>query len=111
MKFLLISRHTNGAEIPENEREQNLQEMGEWIALLRPALAMPIRGGRIVSANSIEQYGGDIGGAIVYEADSLDHAVALAKKSPGLKHGFTHEVFPEISLSQAAHANVSDQAR
>jgi hypothetical protein len=62
MKFLLISRHTNGAEIPENEREQNLQEMGEWIALLKPALAMPIRGGRIVSANSIEQYGGDIGG-------------------------------------------------
>src|SRR5450755_1330896 len=34
MKFLLISRHANGAEIPENEREQNLQEMGEWIAML-----------------------------------------------------------------------------
>ena len=55
MKFLLISRHTNGAEIPENEREQNLQEMGEWIALLKPTLAMPIRGGTIVTANSVEQ--------------------------------------------------------
>jgi hypothetical protein len=110
MRYLLISRHTNGAEIPESERDQNLQEMGEWIALLRPTLAMPIRGGRIVSADSIEQYRGDIGGAIVYEADSLDHALALAKQSPGLKHGFTHEVFPEISLSQAAHENVSDQA-
>jgi hypothetical protein len=111
MKFLLISRHTNGAEIPENERGQNLQEMGEWIALLKPTLAMPIRGGTTVTANSVEQYGGDIGGAIAYEADSLDHAVALAKKSPGLKHGFTHEVFLEISLSQAAHENVSDHAR
>jgi hypothetical protein len=110
MKFLLISRHTNGTEIPENEREQNLQEMGEWIALLKPTLAMPIRGGTIVTANSVDAYSGDIGGAIAYEADSLDHAVALAKRSPGLKHGFTHEVFPEISLSQAAHEKVSDQA-
>ena len=58
----------------------------------------------------LNKYSGDIGGAIVYEADSLDHAVALAKRSPGLKHGFTHEVFPEISLSQAAHEKVSDQA-
>lgn len=110
MKFLLISRHTNGAEIPENEREQNLQEMGEWIALLNPTLAMPIRGGTTVTANNIEPYSGDIGGAIVYEADSVEHAVALAKRSPGLKHGFTHEVFPEISLGQAAHVTVSGQA-
>ncbi len=110
MKFILISRHTNGAAIPETEREQNLQEMGEWIALLKPSLAMPIRGGTTVTANSVTQYGGDIGGAIVYEADSIDHAVALAKRSPGLKHGFTHEVFPEIPLGQAAHAKVPDQA-
>ncbi len=110
MKFILISRHTNGAEIPENERDQNLQEMGEWIGLLKPTLAMPIRGGAIVTASGVEQYRGDIGGAIVYEADSLAHAVTLAARSPGLKHGFTHEVFPEISLDQAAHEKVSDQA-
>lgn len=110
MKFLLISRHTNGSEIPVNERERNLQEMGDWIALLKPTLAMPIRGGTTVTATNVEQYSGDIGGALVYEADSLDHAVALAGKSPGLKYGFTHEVFPEISLSQAIHEKVSDQA-
>ena len=107
MKFILISRHTNGAEIPESEREQNMREMGEWISLLKPTLAMPIRGGAVVTAESVQQYSGDVGGAIVYEADSLDHAVELAKRSPGLKHGFTHEVFPEISLSQAAHEKVS----
>jgi hypothetical protein len=110
MKFILISRHTNGATIPASEREQNLQEMGEWIALLKPMLAMPIRGGTIVTANSVAHYEGDIGGAIVYEADSLDDAVALAKRSPGLKHGFAHEVFPEISLGQAALEKVSDHA-
>jgi len=111
MKFLLISRHTNGAEIPESEREQNLQEMGEWIALLQPTLAMPIRGGAVVTASRVEPYKGDIGGAIAFEADSLEHAVTLAKRSPGLKHGFTHEVFPEISLNQAAHEKTSDRAQ
>jgi hypothetical protein len=84
--------------------------MGEWITLLKPTLAMPIRGGAVVTANSVQQYNGDIGGAIVYEADSLDHAVELAKGSPGLKYGLTHEVFAEISLSQAAHEKVSGQA-
>lgn len=110
MKFVLISRHPNGAEVPEHAREQNLQELGEWIALLKPTLAMPIRSGTVITANSVERYSGDIGGAIVYEADSLEDAVALAKKSPGLKHGFTHEVFPETPLSQAAYEKVSDQA-
>ena len=109
MKFILISRHTGGAEIPDRERERNLQEMGEWISLLKPVLAMPIRGGASVTAGAVQPYGGDIGGAIVYEADSLDHAVALAAKSPGLKHGFTHEVLPEISLDLAARAQVSNQ--
>ena len=101
MKFILISRHPNGAEIPESEREQNLKDMGEWIALLKPELAMPIRGGTSVTAKAIVEYSGDIGGALVYEADHLEHAVALAKKSPGLKYGFTHDVFPEISMSHA----------
>ena len=110
MKFILISRHTNGTEIPEGERDQNTQEMGEWITLLKPTLAMPIRGGAVVTVSSVKQYSGDIGGAIVYEADSLEHAVELAKKSPGLKYGFTHEVFPETSLVQAAHEKVSVQA-
>jgi hypothetical protein len=103
MKFILISRHTNGAEIPASEREQNLKDMGEWIALLKPALAMPIRGGTSVTADGAEAYQGDVGGVIVYEADNMDQAVSLARKSPGLKYGFTHQVFPEISLDQAAH--------
>jgi hypothetical protein len=103
MKFILISRHTNGAEIPVNERESNLKDMGEWIALLKPTLALPIRGGSSVTANGVDDYRGDVGGIIVYEADNIDQAVVLAQESPGLKFGFTHEVFPEISLNQAAH--------
>jgi hypothetical protein len=107
MRFILISRHTNGAEVPAAEREQNLRDMGEWIALLKPSAAMPTRGGKSVTATSVDKYAGDIGGVIVFEADSLEQAVALARRSPGLKFGFTHEVLPEISLADAARDDVS----
>lgn len=106
MKFVLISRHTNGADIPESEREQNLKDMGEWIALLKPEVAMPIRGGTCVTAKRTEKYTGDIGGVLIYEAANLEEAVALAQRSPGLKYGFTHEVLPEISMSEAASTPV-----
>jgi hypothetical protein len=107
MRFVLISRHTNGAEVPEAERAQNLKDMGEWVTLLKPAMAMPTRGGRIATAAGVEDYRGDIGGVIVFEADSLDHAVELARKSPGLRFGFTHEVLPVLSMEQAAAQNTN----
>jgi hypothetical protein len=102
MKFVLLSRHTDGSAVPESESAQNLKDMGEWISLLNATVAMPIRGGKTVSAKNVKDYLGDLGGLLIFEADSLDQAVALAKKSPGLRYGFTHEVFPEISLDQAA---------
>ena len=106
MKFVLISRHTDGAEIPESERDKNLKEMGEWIGMLKPEIAMPIRGGKSVTAKKTDEYGGDIGGIIIYEAESLEKAIALAQKSPGLKFGFTHEVLPEVSMAQASKEKV-----
>ncbi len=102
MRFILLSRHTGGSSVPENEIEQNLKDMGDWVSMLKATIAMPIRGGKTVSADDVQDYVGDLGGLLIFEADDLDQAVALAKRSPGLKYGFTHEVFPEISLEEAA---------
>ncbi len=102
MKFILLSRHTDGSSVPENEVAQNLKDMGEWILLLKATVAMPIRGGKTVSAKNVKDYVGDLGGLLIFEAENLDQAVALTKKSPGLRYGFTHEVFPEIALQEAA---------
>ena len=102
MKFILLSRHNDGSSVPEKEVAQNLKDMGEWIGLLKATVAMPIRGGKTVSARNVKDYEGDLGGLLIFEAENLDLAVALAMKSPGLKYGFTHEVFPEISLQEAA---------
>lgn len=104
MKFILLSRHTDGSSVPESEAARNLEDMGKWISQLKATVAMPIRGGKSVSAKGVEDYAGDLGGLLIFEAGDLDQAVTLARKSPGLKFGFTHEVFPEISLEDAAKA-------
>jgi hypothetical protein len=103
MRFVLISRHTGGSDIPKNEGDQNLKDMGAWLALLKANVAMPIRGGKSITSRKVEEYAGDVGGVIIYEAEDLEQAVALAKRSPGLKYGFTHEVFPEVQMGIPAN--------
>ena len=101
MKFILISRHTGGREIPESENEQMMKNLGEWVALLK-ADAMPIRGGKSVTSKTVEDYRGDVSGVLIFEAENIDQAVVLVKRSPGLKYGWTHDVFPEIPLSSVS---------
>jgi hypothetical protein len=98
VKYVLISRHTGGREIPESEREQNLRDLTEWMTLLKAEVAVPIRGGKSITAKKVEEYEGDVGGVIIFEAEDIDQAVLLARKSPGLKYGFTHDVFPEAPM-------------
>lgn len=102
MKIVLISRHTGGRVPTEKEGEQLMKDLGAWLASLKNPSAIPIRGGKTVTSNNIADYVGDIGGVIIFEADNLDEAANQAQKSPGLKFGWTHEVFPEISMESAA---------
>lgn len=102
MKFVLLSRHTSGSSVPESEAAQNLEALEKWVSLLKASVVIPIRGGKTVSASHVDAYVGDVGGLLIFEADDIEQAVALARQSPGLKYGFLHDVFPEISLDEAA---------
>ncbi len=99
MKFVLISRHTGGREVPDGENEQMMKDLAEWVSLLKAQIAMPIRGGKSISAEKVEEYTGDVGGVLIFEAENLGQAIQLAQKSPGLKYGFTHDVFPEAQMA------------
>lgn len=98
MKFLLLSRHTGGREVPENEREQNGKDLMEWWSLLKASTALPVSGGKSVTSESTEEYEGEVEGMLIFEAESLDQAVEMAKKSPGLKYGWTHDVLQEMTM-------------
>ena len=98
MKFLLLSRHTSSREVPENEREQNVKDLKEWWSLLNASTALPVQGGKSITSKSTEDYNGDVKGMLVFEAESIDEAVEKAKKSPGLKYGWTHDVLMELPV-------------
>ena len=99
MKFLLLSRHTGSQEIPLQDREKNVQDMMQWFGLLKASTAMPINGGRSITSETTEDYQGVVKVMLVFEADSIEQAVALARQSPGLKYGWTHDVLPEMPLN------------
>jgi hypothetical protein len=98
MKFLLISRHTGGKQVPDNEKEQNIKDLNEWITLLNATAALPVKGGKSVTAEGTSNYEGNIEGALMFEAETMDEAVAKAKKSPGLKYGWTHDLLKELAF-------------
>src|ERR1017187_5662898 len=98
MKFLLVSRHTGGREVPEKESEQLIKDLKEWLALLNASRALPVHGGKSITSQITEEYRGEVEGMVVFEAESIDEAVAKAKKSPGLKYGWTHDVLKEKPL-------------
>jgi len=102
MKFVLISRHTGNQEVPDNEKEQMMNDLGAWVGLLNAEVALPIRGGKSVTAKKVEEYAGDVGGVLIFDAESVEQAVSLASKSPGLKYGYTHDVFPEAPMGPSA---------
>ena len=98
MKFLLLSRHTGGQEVPENEREQNVKDLMEWFALLKATTTLPVHGGKSITSQITEEYRGEVKGMLVFEASSIDEAIDMARKSPGLKYGWTHDLLVEMAL-------------
>lgn len=102
MKFVLISRHTGGREPTPEEGAQLMQDLGAWLGALSNPTAIAIRGGKSVTAGGVADYVGDVGGVILFDAADLAEATRQAQKSPGLKFGWTHEIFPEITMKSAA---------
>ena len=52
--------------------------------------------GKIVSAEQVEEYAGNMRGASIIEANSFTEAIEIARKSPTIKYGGTVEIFEEF---------------
>ena len=90
MKFILVSHR--GADVPEDQREGNLKAWLDRMGMLNAELTVQVGGGKTVSSTGVRDYKGDVGGASILEAESLEEAVEIAKRSPGLPHGWTFDV-------------------
>ena len=98
MKFLLISNHTGGMEVLENDKELHLKAFGEWLQMINPIAALPVHGGVTITSKTVEEYKGGVAGALLFEASSLEEAIEKTQKSPGLKYGWTHDVLKEMPM-------------
>lgn len=98
MKFSLISNHSGGIEVPENEKETHMKAFVEWLQMIKPSVALPLHGGVSITSKAVEEYRGGVSGVLVFEADSLEEAVEKTQKSPGLKYGWTHDVLKEMPM-------------
>lgn len=102
-KYALIY-HGGGAPETEEEGAAVMAAWGAWMENLGPALKDP--GNAFGASTTVNSDGSTTGGGganpatgyTVVEADSLDHAVALASNNPILKDGGSVEVAETIDM-------------
>jgi hypothetical protein len=95
MTYIFIYRAGN-MPLTEEQKKENRQVWDRWNAYLNENYGIRTWGGKIVSSESIEDYKGNIKGASIIEANSIEEAVEIAKKSPTVKYGGTVEVLEEF---------------
>lgn len=93
-----------GGSYPETE-EESAKVMAAWGEWMESAGDQLVDGGApigqrktIASDGAVADGGGDVTGYSIYEADSLDDAVAFAKGCPHLDAGGTVEVGEAVAM-------------
>ena len=84
--------------MPEDEKGAHMAAFGEWLQMIKPIAALPVHDGVTVTGTSVGPYRGGVAGALIFEADSIEEAIAKTQKSPGLKYGWTHDVLKEMTI-------------
>lgn len=81
--------------IPADKIQENRQAWRIRSANLHEQYGLKCSTWKVVSSNAIADYGGNFRGASMIEAESLDAAVEIAKKSPNIAYGGSVDVIEE----------------
>ncbi len=95
MMYIFIY-HAGPTPITEEQRKENRQAWQTWNADLHETYGIRTAAGKVVSSNSVVDYKGNLKGASIIEAKSLEEAVEIAKKIPTVFYGGTVEVLEEF---------------
>ncbi|WP_186328394.1 YciI family protein [Paenibacillus sp. 32O-W] len=97
MKFLYVYR---GGEVPENQSDQNIRELWEWLDRMKESGYEKVRfagfGRKVVTQHAVTDYAGDLFGVSVIEADSLEEAIKLTSDWPELRYGGRIEIMEAL---------------
>ncbi|MEO6110034.1 MAG: YciI family protein [Candidatus Saccharimonadales bacterium] len=81
--------------IPSDRVQENRQAWRIWSTNLHEQYGLKGSTGKVVSSDGIADYSGNFRGASMVEAESLDAAVEIAKKSPNIPYGGSVDVIEE----------------
>jgi hypothetical protein len=95
MTYIFIYR-SGKVLLTEEQKKENRQVWDMWNPYLKETYGIRTSGGKVVSADKVEDYKGNFKGASIIEANSSEEAVEIAKKSPTVKYGGTVEVLEEF---------------
>ena len=95
MMYIFIYR-AGPMPLTEEQRKENRQAWQIWNTNLHETYGIRTAAGKIVSADGVVDYNGNLKGASIIEAASLEEAVEIAKKSPTVFYGGTVEVLEEF---------------
>jgi hypothetical protein len=104
MKYMFFFRGGG----PQDSRESSPDKWQRWVeALMEQGIidtGTPLEeSGKIVTQSDVSDYLGtaeDIGGYLIINADSIEHAVEIAKQSPNIRAGGAVEVRPLGAMPQ-----------
>ncbi len=97
MKYLFVY-YSSGQSLSPEEQERNREAWRTWNAGLQETYGMHTAlGGKVVTADkSTSDYGGDLRGVSIVDANSMKEAVEKAARSPSVVFGGRVEVFAEF---------------
>ncbi|KQP01890.1 YciI family protein [Leifsonia sp. Leaf264] len=92
--FLFIYR-AGPDPVPADRVAENREAWGAWNAAVQEDYGIRTSGGKFVTSSGVHDSDGIARGASMVEFESLEAAVAMAKKSPNLAFGGSVEVLEE----------------
>jgi len=93
--FMLVYRSGPIPLTPE-QLQENREAWMNWNQSLKETYGIRTSRGKVVGQDGVSEYTGNLRGASMIEAESLEDAVAIAKRSPTIRYGGTVEVLEEF---------------
>ncbi len=92
MKFLFVYKR---GTIPQDKMKELGEEWMAWGKTINEKTGFRNARGKTVTNDSVNDYDGNFAGVSIIEAESLDEAIKLAQKNPGLKYDGMVKVLEE----------------
>ncbi len=103
MKSFLFVYQAGPDPVPAERMQENRRAWRTWSINLREKYGIHTAGGKVISGAGMADYTGDIRGASMVDAESLEAALEIARNSPNIPFGGRIIVLQEYERPNQTH--------